>query len=61
MTNEILFYIGVGITVCSLVAGTMCSIFFKVKWRQLNNQFDVEFGTLSEEKGRKGQKRAAKG
>lgn len=48
MLNEILFYGGAGITVCSLLTAAVYIIISKVHRRRLNAQLDLEYGEIEE-------------
>lgn len=44
MLNEIIFFLGMGITVCSFVGAIVYFALSQVKLRQLKEQLDKEYG-----------------
>lgn len=60
MLNEIIFFLGIGITVCSFVGAIVYFALSQVKLRQLKEQLDKEYGKEVFEELKKDKKKAGK-
>lgn len=46
--DEILLYGGIAVFIISIVTSIICIIFFKIKRKKLDIQFDIEYGPIIE-------------
>ncbi len=44
LTNEVIFYSGIGIVGCSILAAVICFCVIKIKSVKLNSQLTMEYG-----------------
>lgn len=53
LTNEMIFYIGIGIAVCSVLSSVIYFLLSQIRWIRMKVQLDEEYGKKYKQVGQR--------